>query len=271
MTSPDLDTVATPPADPIIHPTAIVDPTAELASGVVVGPYAIIESGVRVGEGTRIDSHARIARDTRIGRANRIGHGAVLGTEPQDSTYRDEPTWLEIGDRNIIREYATLHRGTKSSGKTLVGHDNFIMAYAHVAHDCRIANHVTLVNSVNMAGHVTIEDWAVVGGLVPVHQFVHVGCHAMIAGGFRVPQDVSPYALVAGQPLHVVGLNIVGLRRRGFEAVQLSPLRNAFRILFKSGFNTTQALDRVTAEVDLTAEVHHLVEFIRASERGVTK
>ena len=256
---------------PEVHPTAIVDRSAHLSPGVVVGPYSILEPDVVVGEGTRIDSHVRIGRGTRLGRDNRISHGAVLGTEPQDVTYRDEPTVLEIGDRNIIREYATIHRGTAHSFKTVVGDDCFIMAYAHIAHDCRIGNRVVLANSVNMAGHVVMEDWVVVGGVVPIHQFVRVGCHAMIGGGFRIPQDVCPYALLGGYPLKTVGLNIVGLRRRGFSSERLAPLKAAFRLLFQSGLNTSHALERIAAEIEPTPELQHLVEFVKTSQRGIVK
>jgi UDP-N-acetylglucosamine acyltransferase len=269
-TSPP-ETAQRPPALPEVHPTAIVDKSAHLATGVVVGPYSILEAGVVVDEGTKIESHVRIGRLTRIGRDNRISHGAVLGTEPQDVTYRDEPTVLEVGDRNIIREYATIHRGTAHTGKTVVGNDCFIMAYAHVAHDCEVGNHVVLANSVNMAGHVHMEDWVVVGGLVPIHQFVRIGRHAMIGGGFRVPQDVCPYALLAGYPLKTVGLNIVGLKRRGFTLAQLAPLKAAFRLLFQSGLNTSHALERIEAEQQPTAEVEHLLQFVRASQRGIVK
>jgi len=257
--------------EPVVHSTAIVDSSALLGSGVTVGPYSIIEADARIGADTRIDAHVRIARGTTMGVGNRIWHGAVLGTEPQDITYANEPTTLELGDRNIIREYATLHRGTARSGKTVVGSDSFVMAYAHVAHDCRIGNHVVLVNSVHLAGHVHIEDWVVIGGVVPVHQFVHIGRHAMIGGGFRVPQDVCPYALMAGYPLRTVGLNIVGLRRRGYTREQVKPLKEAFRILFKSDLNTSQAIDRVEADIDRTPEVEHLVSFVRNSQRGIVK
>jgi UDP-N-acetylglucosamine acyltransferase len=264
-------TVTTDPTEPVVHPTAIVDPSAILGPGVSVGPYSIVEADARIGADTRIDAHVRIARGTTMGVKNRIWHGAVLGTEPQDVTYANELTILELGDRNSIREYATLHRGTARSGKTVVGSDCFIMAYAHVAHDCRVGNHVTLVNSVHLAGHVKIEDWVVIGGVVPVHQFVHIGCHAMVGGGFRVSQDVCPYALTAGYPLHTVGLNVVGLRRRGYTREQVKPLKEAFRILFKSELNTSQAADRVEAEVELTPEVAYLLTFVRNSERGIVK
>lgn len=254
-----------------VHPSALVDPAAELGAGVTVGPYSIIEAGARIGAGTHIGAHVAISGFARIGEACKIFHGAVLGSEPQDLKFSGEATHLEIGDRTIVREYATLNRGTHDRMKTVVGSDCFIMSYVHVAHDCHLGNHVILANSVNMAGHVTIEDWAVVGGVVPIHQFVHIGRHAMIGGGFRVAQDVCPYALLGGYPLSVVGLNIVGLKRRGFTAAQLGPLRRAFRLLFQSGLNTSQALDRIATEIEPTAEIGHLVEFIRASARGITK
>jgi UDP-N-acetylglucosamine acyltransferase len=272
MAGPSMNSsVTTEPTQLVVHPTAIVDASAILGPGVTVGPYSIIEADVRIGADTRIDAFVRIARGTIMGVQNRIWHGAVLGTEPQDITYANEPTTLELGDRNMIREYATLHRGTASSGKTVVGSDCFIMAYAHVAHDCRVGDHVVLVNSVHLAGHVHIDDWVVIGGVVPVHQFVHIGCHAMIGGGFRVSQDVCPYALTAGYPLRTVGLNIVGLRRRGYSREQVKPLKEAFRILFKSELNTSQAADRVEAEVERTPEIAHLLAFVRNSERGIVK
>lgn len=258
-------------APPTIHKTAIVDPGAELGRGVSVGPYSIIESDVRIGDGTQIASQVRIATGTRLGQNCRVSHGAVLGTDPQDLKFDGRFTTLEIGDRTIIREYATINRGTHHSMKTVVGNDCFLMAYTHIAHDCRLGDHIILANSVNMAGHVTMEDWVVIGGLVPIHQFVRIGCHAMIGGGFRVPQDVSPYALMGGYPLKVAGLNIVGLKRRGFTLAQLSPLRRAFKVLFQSDLNTTQALERISSEVEMTPEVRHLTDFIRGSERGVTK
>lgn len=264
LDQPDAHTIS-------IHPTALVDPAAVLGDGVQIGPYSIVDAGARIGAGTRIGAHVGISGFTRIGKDCRIFQGAVLGSEPQDLKFDGEETHLIVGDRTIIREYATLNRGTHERKQTVVGSDCFLMAYAHVAHDCRVGDHVILANSVNMAGHVTIDDWAVVGGVVPIHQFVHIGCHAMIGGGFRVPQDVCPYALLGGYPLSVVGLNVIGLKRRGFTAAQLGPLRGAFRLLFQSGLNTTQALERIAAEIEPTAEVAKLVDFIRGSARGITK
>ncbi len=256
---------------PQVHATAVVDPEAQLAPGVTIGPYSIIESGVRMGESTRIESHVFIGSGTTIGRNNHIFHGAVLGSPPQDLKYNNEPTTLHIGDRNIIREYVTVHRGSAARGKTMVGNDCFLMAYSHVGHDGELGDHVILANTVHLAGHVTIEDWVVIGGIVPIHQFVRIGCHSMVGGGFRLSQDVCPYALTAGYPLRVVAPNVIGLRRRGFTQVQILPIKRAFRVLFKSGQNTTQALRAVERDVEQTDEVVRLVEFIRNSERGVVK
>ncbi|MEJ2202487.1 MAG: acyl-ACP--UDP-N-acetylglucosamine O-acyltransferase [Gemmatimonadota bacterium] len=253
-----------------VHPTAIVDTDAELGQGVVVGPWAIVGPRVRVGDGTDIGPRVLIERDTAVGEDCRIANGAVLGTDPQDLKFQGENTILEVGDRTVIREFATLNRGTAASGRTVVGSDCLLMAYTHIAHDCELGNHVVLANAVNMAGHVLIEDWAIVGGLTPIHQFVRIGAHAFVGGGSRVAQDVPPYCRAAGNPPHLYGLNAVGLERRGLSADVRKALKQAYRILFKSKFNLTQALDRVEVEVTSIPEVRHLLQFIRASERGIT-
>lgn len=268
---PEIELQETPTGPPRVHATAVVDPDAQLAPGVTIGPFSVIGKGVQIGEGTQIESHVCIATGTTIGRHNRIFHGAILGTAPQDLKYDNEPTILQIGDRNTIREYSTIHRGTTRRGITRVGNDCFLMAYSHVAHDAELGDHVVLANVVNLAGHVTIEDWVVIGGLVPIHQFVRIGCHSMVGGGFRLSQDVCPYALTGGYPLKVVAPNVIGLKRRGFTQAQIVPIKRAFRLLFKSGRNTTQALLAVEGEVEQTAEVIRLVGFIRNSERGVVK
>lgn len=253
-----------------IHPTALVDPDAELHEGVTVGPFTIIGAGVVVGAGTEIGSNVLIERDTRLGEDCRIAHGAVLGTDPQDLKFKGEHTRLEIGDRTVIREYATLNRGTAASGLTVVGSDCLLMAYTHVAHDCELGNHVILSNSVNMAGHVVIEDWVIVGGLTPIHQFVRVGAHAFVGGGSRIPQDVPPYCRVAGNPSKLYGLNSVGLERRGFSQEVRKALKQTYRMLFQSGLNVSQGLARAEEEAPQIPEVRHLLEFIRHSERGIT-
>ncbi len=254
-----------------VHPTALVDPSAELGEGVLVGPFAIVGPNVQVGDGTELGPRVYIERDTVLGRDCRIGHGAVLGTDPQDLKYKGEVTTLEVGDRTVVREFATLNRGTAASGKTVVGSDCLLMAYAHVAHDCELGSHVILSNAVNMAGHVVMEDYAIVGGLTAIHQFVRIGAHAFVGGGSRVPQDVPPYCRVAGNPPKLYGLNTVGLDRRGFGAEVRAGLKSAYRTLFHSRIVLSRALDEVDADVASLPEVGHLISFIRASERGITQ
>jgi UDP-N-acetylglucosamine acyltransferase len=253
-----------------IHETAIVDPDAELGEGVEVGPWALIGPGVRIGADTIVGPRVLIERDTSIGEGCRLANGAVLGTDPQDLKYKGEPSFLEVGDRTVVREFATLNRGTAASGRTVVGSDCLIMAYAHVAHDCELGNHVVIANSVNMAGHVVIEDWATVGGVTPIHQFVRIGAHAFVGGGSRVPQDIPPYCRAAGNTPKLYGLNSVGLERRGFSPEVRRALKEAYRVLFMGSENLSQALERATREVPQIPEVRHLLAFIQASERGVT-
>lgn len=254
-----------------IHETAIVDRNAELAEGVEVGPWALIGPGVRIGTGTIVGPRVLIERDTSIGEGCRLANGAVLGTDPQDLKYKGEQSFLEVGDRTVVREFATLNRGTAASGRTVVGSDCLIMAYAHVAHDCELGNHVVIANSVNMAGHVVIEDWATVGGVTPIHQFVRIGAHAFVGGGSRVSQDVPPYCRAAGNPPSLFGLNSVGLERRGFTEEVRGALKKTYRILFQAKLNVAQAVARVESEVPPLPEVLHLLSFVRDSERGVTR
>ena len=257
------------PAAAEIHPTALVDPSAELAGGVVVGPYSIIGPNVRVGARTRIASHVLIERDTTVGEECTLHQGAVLGTDPQDLKYMGEPTTLVVGDRTVIREYATLNRGTAARGLTSVGSDCMLMAYTHVAHDCEIGNHVILSNAVNMAGHVTIGDWAIVGGMTPIHQFVRIGEHAFVGGQSRISKDIPPYVKAAGIPLQLYGLNSVGLQRRGFTEEVRRELKRAYRLFFASGNNTTQALARAREELRALPEVEAFIAFFETSARGV--
>ena len=253
-----------------VHPTALVDPGAELGEGVVVGPFSIIGPGVRVGAGTRIGPHVFIERDTTLGAGCVISQGAVLGTDPQDLKYGGEPTELRVGDRTVIREYATLNRGTSASGLTSVGSDCMLMAYAHVAHDCMLGDHVILSNAVNMAGHVTIQDWAIVGGMTPIHQFVRIGAHAFVGGGSRVAKDVPPYVKAAGSPMQLYGLNSVGLQRRGFSEEVRRELKRAYRLFFASSHNTSQAMVRAREELRALPEVEVFLSFFENSERGVS-
>jgi UDP-N-acetylglucosamine acyltransferase len=253
-----------------IHPSAIVDEDAELGRGVVVGPWSIIGPRVRIGDGTEIRSHVLIERDTTVGADCQIHQGAVLGTDPQDLKFRGEETTLVVGDRTVIREYATLNRGTADLEQTTVGDDCLLMAYSHVAHDCQIGNNVVLANAVNMAGHVFIEDWAIVGGLTAIHQFVRIGAHAFVGGASRTSQDVPPYTKAAGSPIKLYGLNSVGLDRRGFSQEVRRALKRAYRIIFQSNLPLVQALDQAQSECEELPEVLHFISFIRESERGVT-
>jgi len=256
---------------PIIHPTAIVDPGAEIADDVEIGPFSIIEDNVRIGKGCRIASSVVIASGARLGEDIRVFTGAVLSTIPQDLKFGGEETTIEIGDRTIIREYATVNRGTEDRWKTVVGSDCLLMAYSHVAHDCVLGEHVIMANSVNLAGHVIIGEWAIVGGLVPVHQFVRIGKHSMIGGGFRAAMDVCPYALMGGYPLRTVDVNHVGLSRRGFDEDKVKKLRKAFRLLFRSKLTVKDAFARIEAEIGSTPEIDDVRAFFESSERGVTR
>ena len=255
----------------MIHPTAIVAPQAQLAPDVEVGAYTVIAADVEIGPKTKIGSSCFIDDGARIGAEVKIFHGAVVSGEPQDLKYIGEKTYFYLGDKTVVREFATLHRGTSATGKSIVGKNCLIMAYAHVAHDCRIGDNVIIANSVQLGGHVTIGDWTVLGGGALVHQFSKVGAHAMVGGGFRVTQDLVPYALAAGDPLKVVSVNKVGLKRRGFSPETISVLDKAFRYLFRGKLNTTQAVKKVRAEFGSIPEINHLLDFIAAAERGLVK
>ncbi len=254
-----------------IHPTAIVSVRSQIDPSVNIGPYSIIEDEVWIGAGTQISSHVRIEKNTRIGQECNIFHGAVIGAIPQDLKFKGERTELFVGDRTVIREFVTISKGTAESGKTIIGSDCLLMNYVHVAHDCEIGNRVILSNSVNLAGHVKVDDQAIVGGLVPVHQFVHIGKHAFIGGGYRVAQNVPPFVLAAGEPLRFSGLNYIGLRRSGFSEEQIKELDKTYFILYRSQLNRTNAIAKIKAEMNVTEEVHTIIEFFERSERGIIK
>ncbi|MCK4272895.1 acyl-ACP--UDP-N-acetylglucosamine O-acyltransferase [bacterium] len=254
-----------------IHPTAIVSSRSDLGKNVHIGPNSIVGENVVIGNNTWIDNGVVLHRNIRIGSRCRIHTGAVLGTDPQDLKYKGENTFLEIGDRTIIREYVTVNLGTSQKGKTVVGSDVMLMAYVHVAHDCEIGDKVILANSVNMAGHVEIGEYAVVGGIVPIHQFVKIGCHAIIGGGYRVSKDVCPYVKAAGYPLRVVGLNTVGLKRRGFSPETMAVLKKAYVLIFRSKLNVSQAMGRIADELKQTPEILKLLNFIASSQRGIVR
>ncbi|MFZ5520833.1 MAG: acyl-ACP--UDP-N-acetylglucosamine O-acyltransferase [Pseudomonadota bacterium] len=259
-----------------IHPTALVDTAAELAADVAVGPYTVIGAGVRVGAGTTIGSHCVIEGPTTIGRDNRIHSHAALGGAPQDMKYRGEPTELIIGDRNTIREFCTFSRGTvQDAGVTRVGDDNWVMAYVHLAHDVIVGNRCILANNATLAGHVKLGDWVIIGGLTGVHQFVQIGAHAMTAFQSHVSQDVPPFMMVGGHPLSVHGLNVEGLRRRGFSRERIAQIKQMHRLLYRDGLTLDKAKEAITALkgqlADGDADVQLLLDFLAASTRGIAR
>jgi UDP-N-acetylglucosamine acyltransferase len=249
-----------------------VDPGAELADGVSVGPYTLIGSDVRVGPGTTIGSHTVLEGWTEIGRDCRIGAHVVIGAPPQDVKYHGEPTRVIIGDRTLVREFATIHRAsTGGSGVTTVGPDSFIMAYAHVAHDCQLAERVIMANLASLAGHVEIGRCAVIGGMSGVHQFVRIGEFGFLAAGSGLSQDIPPYVKAQGNHAKPFGLNVVGLRRFGFSVEEIHTLKQAYRILFLSSLNTSQAMERLEQELGGSPAVQLLIDFIKRSRRGICK
>jgi len=256
----------------LIHPTAIIDESTKIASGVSVGPYCVIGSDVEIGEDTWIGPHVVINGPTRIGRNNRIFQFNSIGDDPQDKKYAGEVSSLEIGDRNTIREYCTFNRGTKhGGGVTRVGSDNWIMAYVHIAHDCQVGNDVVMANNVTLAGHVTIGDHAILGGFTLVHQFCTVGAHSFSAMGTAIGKDVPPYVLVAGQPASPRGLNSEGLKRHGFDSATLQSLRKAYKTVYRNGLKAEQAIEQLNCLGAQSREIQAMAEFIRTSTRGIVR
>ena len=255
-----------------IHPTALIAPDAELGEGVEVGAYAVIGPGVQVGANTRIGPHAVLEGPMRIGTENVILQFASVGSAPQDKKYKGEPTRLEIGDRNVIRECVTLNRGTvQDQGLTSIGSDNLFMAYAHVAHDCRIGSHCVLANNATLGGHVYLGDWVIMGGLSAIHQFCKVGAHAFIANNAAVTRDVPPYVMVVGQPAGAHSVNSEGLKRRGFTPEQIRNIRSAFRVLYRSGLKLAEAEQQLAALAREQPELGPLVEFLPQSTRSIVR
>ena len=256
-----------------IHPTAIVDPSAKIHPSCKIGPYCIVGAEVDIGQNCELLSHVAMEGPTKIGAQNRFFPFSSIGLAPQDLTYDGEPTRLEIGDHNDIREFVTINRGTvKGGGLTKVGSHVLVMAYTHIAHDCRIGDHVLLANAATLGGHVIVEDWAQVGALCPVHHFVRIGTHAFIGGGTTITQDVLPFSKTSAERnTHAFGMNSVGLERRGFSKERIRKIHHAYKVLLASKLNTTQALEKLKSEPDLGEDVGLLIRFVEASERGVIK
>jgi UDP-N-acetylglucosamine acyltransferase len=256
-----------------IHSTAIIDPGASIHSSCKIGPYCVIGRDVELGERSRLVSHVTIEGPTKIGADNRFFPFCSIGMAPQDLTYAGEPTRLEIGDHNEIREFVTINRGTvKGGGITRVGSHTLIMAYTHVAHDCDVGDHVILANAATLGGHITVGEWAVVGALCPVHHFVRIGAHAFIGGGTTITRDVLPFSkTAAARDTHAYGLNALGLERRGFSKQRIRKIHHAYKLLQASKLNTSQAVERMKSEPDRGEDVEMLIKFIESSERGVIK
>jgi UDP-N-acetylglucosamine acyltransferase len=252
-----------------IHETAIVSPEASLASGVSVGAYTVIEAGVTIGKDTEVGHHCVIKGDTTIGERNHIFQFASIGEDPQDKKYAGEPTRLVIGDGNTIREYCSLNRGTaQDEGLTILGDNNWLMAYVHIAHDCVIGNETIFANNVTLAGHVTVGDYAIWGGFSGAHQFARVGAHAFIANNTGVAKDVPPYVMAAGLPAAPRGINSEGLKRRGFDTDEVRAIKDAFRLLYRSGLRLEEAREKITELAKERSEILIIARFLEHSERG---
>ena len=255
----------------MISPLASVHPNAKIAADVEIGPFVFIDDDVEIGEGTIVDANATICAHTRIGKHCHVFPTAIVGAVPQDLKFKGELTYTYIGDYTTLRECSTVHRGTASKGKTVVGDHCLIMAYCHVAHDVVVGNHVIMSNTTQLAGEVVVDDWAILGGGTLVHQFSHIGSHVMIQGGSLINKDVPPYIIAARQPTQYSGINIVGLTRRGFTKEQIDAIQLVYRHIYLSNLNTTQALEKVLSEVPQSEERDQIVAFIQSSVRGIIK
>jgi len=263
----------------LIHASAVVDSKAELANDVEIGPYSVIGPHVKIGTGTKVGSHTVIEGYTTIGKENNFAHFASIGGAPQDMKYRGEPTQLIIGDRNTVREFTTIHTGTaQDEGITRIGSDNWIMSYVHIAHDCQIGNHTIFSSNAQIAGHVHVDDWAIMGGMSGVHQFVRVGQHAMLGGGSILVQDVPPFVIAAGDKASPHGINVEGLKRRGFSSETISVLRQAYKVLYKDGLSFEDAKTEIQkmiaankADATTAEKLTQFHDFIAASTRGIIR
>lgn len=256
----------------MIHPMALVADSAIIADDVQIGPFSVIGENVEIGSGTRIESHVVVSGPTKIGKDNRIYQFASIGDDPQDKKYADEPTRLEIGDRNTIREYCTISRGTvQDEGITTLGDDNWIMAYAHIAHDCRVGNNTILANGTTLAGHVHVGDWAIFAGYSGAHQFCHIGAHAFLGMYAGSGRDVPAYTMIAGQPPTPRGINSEGLKRRGFTTDQIRNIKDAYKVVYRQGLKLAEAIDELSGRVEEQPELKIFVDSLHASDRGLLR
>jgi len=252
-----------------IHPQAVIEPGAKIGKNVVIEPYAVIKKNVTLGDNVVVMSHAYIDGNTTIGNHTKIYTGAAIGNRPQSVRYKGEETYVEIGEHCEIREFVTINSSIGEKSSVKIGSHTFIMAYCHIAHNSEVGNHVIMSNNATLAGHVSIEDYAIIGGMTPIHQFVRIGCHAMVGGLSRVGWDVPPYTIGAGIPFKFGGLNLIGLKRRGFDLETRRQISHAFRLMYRSGLKMEQALSRIEQECDPIPEIQHWIEFCRGTKRGI--
>ena len=255
----------------MISELAYIHPEAKIGKDVQIGPFAVINKNVIIGDGCIIDSNATICEFTQLGKNCHVFPSAVIGAIPQDLKFRGEETWTIIGDNCMLREFVTIHRGTASKGKTVIGNNNLIMAYCHVAHDCILHNNIIMSNATQLAGEVEVDDFAIIGGGSLVHQFTHIGGHVMVQGGSRINKDVPPFAIAAREPVEFCGINSIGLNRRGFTAEQIHTIQEVYRLIYNSGMNTTQALIQVEATIPASPERDMILNFVKSSPRGIIK
>ena len=255
----------------MIHPSACVDPAARIGEDVEIGPFCYVQGDVEIGDGTRLISHVTVMDGARIGRNCTVYPGAVVGAQPQDLKFKGEKTTAEVGDGTVLRECVTIHRGTASKGCTIVGRNCLIMAYCHVAHDCRLGDNIIMSNAVQLAGEVVIDDCAVIGGGTLVHQFCHLGSYIMVQGGALINKDIPPYVLAAREPISFTGVNVIGLRRHGFQHESITRIQEIYRILYNSDMNFADALERLPLMFEPSPELELILEFIKNSGRGILR
>lgn len=255
---------------PGIHPTAIIDPTAEIGTGVSIGAYCVIGRDVKIGDGTEISPNVVIDHSTWLGKNNKVMSGAVLGGDPQDWGFKGEESFVKIGDNNIIREFVTIHRASGEGTETVIGDNCMLMAYCHIGHNCHLGSYITMANSVGVSGHVHIEDKVVFGGISGIHQFVRIGKMSMVGGFARIVQDIPPFSISEGRPAQVRDINVIGLRRNNIGPTTRSALKKAFKLLYMSNLNKTQALEVIEEEVEKGPEVEYLLNFLRTTKEGTS-
>src|SRR5438045_1134468 len=258
-------------SDGRIHPTAVIDPGAEIGAGTIVGPYCVIDSGVVLGPDCWLQHHVTLCGPMKAGAKNKFYAYCSIGQQTQDLKYRGEPTYLEIGDENTFREFVTVNRSTTSEGKTRIGNSGNFLAYSHVGHDCTVGNHVVFSNNATLAGHVEVGDHAVMGGLTAVHQFCRIGRFAITGGCSKIVQDVPPFMIADGNPAEIRGINLVGLERNGFAAESVKAIKQAFRLIYRSNLNTRQAIEAIRNEIGPREEIGQIIAFVEESERGIIR